>query len=159
MSGARRPGPVTLAEIDPDLDQTVEEMRWKVVRYHQLGPMIIEARNDPKLYGTLEARIVERGDLFASFRTRAEKLNIASPYALIRLVEIADTLAKSPRGRRKSPTANAMIANLRDSLNHAERAATDAHVDFIIAQRLAKKTATDRDALGEALQYVEASLG
>lgn len=158
-AAARRHGPVTLAEIDPDLDQTVEEMRWKVSRYHQLGPMIIEATNDPQLYRTLAARIDERGDLFETFRSRAEKLGIKSPYALIRLVEVAAALTKAPRGQRKSPAANAVLANLKDGIGYAERAASDARVEFIIAQREAKKAAAKLAALGEALQYVEASLG
>lgn len=159
MSAARRPGPVTLAEIDPDLDQTVEEMRWKVGRYHDLGPMIIDARNDASRYGTLAARIAERAEIFESISVRAAKLNIKSPYALIRLVEIAAALTKQPRGRRKSPAANALVANLRDGMNYADRAATEARVEYIIARRAAKQAADAVAELGEALQYVEASLG
>ncbi|MBB4611745.1 hypothetical protein, partial [Sphingomonas yabuuchiae] len=104
-------------------------------------------------------KIDERGDLFESFRVRAEKLGIKSPYALIRLIEVAAALTKAPRGQRKSPAVNAVVANLKDGMGYAERVASDARVEFIIAQRAAKKAAADLAALGEALQYVEASLG
>jgi len=159
MTAARRPSPVKLAEIDPDFDQIFHGLRWKVARYRQLSPMILSASTDPMQYQKLGAMAAERGDIFATLHDQADKMKIGSAYALMRLVETVEALTRRARGRETSPAANAVIAELREELGRAEKAAEEARVEYVLRRRIAKEAVDAAASVSAALRYVEASLG
>lgn len=159
MTAARRPSPVKLAEIDPDFDQVFHGLRWKVARYRQLSPMILSASVDPMQYKKLGAMAAERQDIYGTLRAEADKMKIGSAYALMHLIETVERLTRPMRGRERSPAANVVVADLREDLNRAQKAAEEARVEYIIRRRMAKEAADAAESIGAALQYVEASLG
>lgn len=158
---ARTKGPVTLADTDPEMDQTIQDMEYIVRRFRDLGPMIIDARNDLSKYGKLQAAITDRADMLESIRLRGDRLGIKDPYVLMHIIEYAAPLTRRVNnGRvRRSPPTLAVIAALRHAQAYADKIAVERRVDFVVAKRAAQQASDDVTALGGAADYLEASLG
>lgn len=159
MSAARRPGPVTLAEIDPDFEQAFVDLREKVGRYRRLAPLIAEARFNPMKYQDLGAMKAERSAIYGDLHSKAETMQIGSAYALMMLIEVTASLVRQVRGREKMPPVQAVLMRLADYQAWAEQAAHEAEAEAVIAERFSRQAADKVSWIGQVRQYVEASLG
>ncbi|MEH3121119.1 MAG: hypothetical protein PGN16_03920 [Sphingomonas phyllosphaerae] len=150
--------PVTVAELDPELDAALEALQFVIPLYRRVGRDFLTAQTDPEKYQSLGAIQHRHADLVDAIAAHAARVGVTTE-TLVRLVESAEPITKKVRGQRKSPAVNALLANVRTAEGYAEKAAEEARVNFAFAKHVARQAVDTLAAYGAGREYLEASLG
>lgn len=150
----------TIAEVDDDLDQAIERLQYVVPRYRAVGRLLLDAHGNPERYHEFARLKHERADLRDQIALQSDRLNLKPVDALIRLVEVAVPLTKRQRGgKRKSPTLNAVLAEITEAERYATKAEEEAKVEFVVAKHTVKSAIEAVAELSSARAYLEANRG
>lgn len=137
---------------DPDLAQSIEDLRWTVKRLRVLESQM-GTLNDPRNYNKLAAVLGERADVIGELRVRAEKLNM--PWRALLLV-VEEYWRLVARHRRK-PDERVLEGAVRTAGEIAERERIESAAELVAAQYRANLNAARVTAATAALAYMEAS--
>lgn len=143
---------------DPDLDSAITEFRYVAQRLRTLDQQMLTAAVDR--YKHFAAIKHERGEIWATLRSKAEKLQLVpedhhlGARALLLVTEVAWILYG--RNRRK-PTPAMIKAMVRDMGELAERDRIEAEADKVENEFRMRTSAVRASAAGAIARYIDLS--